>query len=276
MRYYYIEINNRYDNKLPYFIGSMVRGAFGHALKRVTCVNHIYVCDGCVEAKNCLYYDFFEKKNIPHSYRLDTSLGNNDLNFGIYLFQNACEQLPYILSSIEKALVENGLGKERTLHPSFIMSVNGQTVYEKSTFTNRLDMKPYHFNAEGYITNIKIKFLTPLRIKKSSTLEYDNIKPEDILRSIYQRKKWILEEVETYKLPYQPSYSTFIKALDYKPLYRRSDRQNKAIVMDGVLGEMIILGIDKRSYDLFRLGEIIGVGKQTVFGLGKIKIEEVK
>jgi CRISPR/Cas system endoribonuclease Cas6 (RAMP superfamily) len=46
--------------------------------------------------------------------------------------------------------------------------------------------------------------------------------------------------------------------------------------MDGVLGEIAVLGIDQKSYELLKLGEIIGVGKQTTFGMGKIKIEEVK
>ena len=30
--------------------------------------------------------------------------------------------------------------------------------------------------------------------------------------------------------------------------------------------------IDKRSYELLKLGEIIGVGKQTVMGLGRIEV----
>jgi CRISPR/Cas system endoribonuclease Cas6 (RAMP superfamily) len=42
--------------------------------------------------------------------------------------------------------------------------------------------------------------------------------------------------------------------------------------IDGVMGEMKIKGIDMKSYRYLKLGEIIGVGKLTTFGLGKIKI----
>ena len=42
------------------------------------------------------------------------------------------------------------------------------------------------------------------------------------------------------------------------------------------MGEMIISNIDKKTFELLKLGELIGVGKSTVFGLGKIKIEEIK
>ena len=45
--------------------------------------------------------------------------------------------------------------------------------------------------------------------------------------------------------------------------------------MDGIIGEIVILGIDRRSYELLKLGEIIGVGKQTVMGLGRVELEEI-
>jgi CRISPR/Cas system endoribonuclease Cas6 (RAMP superfamily) len=44
--------------------------------------------------------------------------------------------------------------------------------------------------------------------------------------------------------------------------------------MDGVMGELVLNNIDEKSYNLLKLGEIIGVGKQTVLGLGKIEVEE--
>lgn len=46
--------------------------------------------------------------------------------------------------------------------------------------------------------------------------------------------------------------------------------------MDGIVGEMVIMGIDERSYELLKLGEIIGVGKQTVMGLGGIEVVGLK
>jgi CRISPR/Cas system endoribonuclease Cas6 (RAMP superfamily) len=45
--------------------------------------------------------------------------------------------------------------------------------------------------------------------------------------------------------------------------------------MGGLMGEMIIMNVDKKVYSLLKLAEVIGVGKATVFGLGKIKIEEI-
>jgi CRISPR/Cas system endoribonuclease Cas6 (RAMP superfamily) len=35
------------------------------------------------------------------------------------------------------------------------------------------------------------------------------------------------------------------------------------------------MGLDEESYRLLKLGEVIGVGKQTVMGLGRMLVEEV-
>jgi len=36
-----------------------------------------------------------------------------------------------------------------------------------------------------------------------------------------------------------------------------------------------VMGLDERSYRLLRLGEVIGVGKQTVMGLGRIEVVDI-
>jgi len=66
-----------------------------------------------------------------------------------------------------------------------------------------------------------------------------------------------------------------LKALVYKPLLRKSGRQNKRMSMDGIVGEIALSGLDERSYELLKFGEVIGVGKQTVMGLGRIEVEEI-
>jgi len=43
--------------------------------------------------------------------------------------------------------------------------------------------------------------------------------------------------------------------------------------MGGLMGEIEIEGINDKVFHVLKLGELIGAGKQTVFGLGKIKVE---
>ena len=275
MKYHHIKININTKNKPSYYTGSMLRGAFGHALKRVTCINPSYQCKDCFSAQDCLYYDFYEKENVQHRYRFDIELNSKSYDFGLYLFDDACSKLPYILSSLEIALTKNGLGKERTTFNNIQIKVNDIIVYQEGGFAGRIDVKTQKIETKKYTPDLKIKLITPLRIKKSNHLEYDKIRVEHILRSIYQRAKYIFDNEEVHSLDYKPTYTTSVKVFDYKPLYRKSDRQKEQLVMAGVLGEMAVLGLDKRSYELLQIGEVLGVGKQTTFGMGKIKIEEV-
>jgi len=276
MYYYTIRVKPKTDRSPPYFTGSMLRGAFGYALKRVTCMNPSYRCEGCFATEKCLYYGFYEKQNIQHTYRLDIGLNQKNFDFSLYLFAKSCHALPYVLSSLEMALTQNGVGRERMTFEALQMEVNGVTVYRDHAFSSQIDSAPCHIDIGDYASDVKIKFLTPLRIKKGNKLTYDDITIEHILRSIYQRKQQIFDNEEVYSLDYEPTYITSVKIFEYKPLYRKSDRQGKKMVMGGVIGEMAVLGLDKKSYELLKIGEIIGVGKQTVFGLGKIEVEEIE
>jgi CRISPR/Cas system endoribonuclease Cas6 (RAMP superfamily) len=41
------------------------------------------------------------------------------------------------------------------------------------------------------------------------------------------------------------------------------------------MGSIEIKGLNKESYEVLKVGELIGVGKSTVFGLGKIEVEDL-
>jgi len=275
MDHHKISVRLQSDLKPPYFTGSMLRGAFGYTLKQVTCINPSYQCDGCFAMEKCLYYHFYEKQNLQHSYRFDIELNKKSFDFSLYLFGESCSSLPYVLSSLEKALKQNGIGRDRITFNDFQIDVNGVNVYRDGTFLHQVEISPLTLNVNDHVSNLKIKLLTPLRMKRGNELEYNKISIDQILRSIFQRYMRLYENKEVFSLDYRPEYETCIKLLEYKPLYRKSSRQNRSMVMDGVIGEMAVTGLDKRSYELLKIGEIIGVGKQTVFGMGKIKVEEI-
>ena len=99
MNYTKLSIIIKTDKKPPYFIGSQLRGALGYALKKVSCINPSYKCDGCFATNNCLYYQFYEEKNSFHKYRFDFELGLEYYNFDFYLFNDVCDKLPYVVSA---------------------------------------------------------------------------------------------------------------------------------------------------------------------------------
>lgn len=274
MKYHYIKVKINTNHKPSYFTGSMIRGAMGHALKKVTCINPSYDCKGCFAETSCLYYSFYEKENVFHKYRFEIELGSGKFDFGLYLFDDACDGLPYVLSALEMAITQNGLTKNNYKFSDIQMELNGKSIYDQNGFSS-LDILPKSFKIDNFCPDIKIRLLTPLRIKKNNQFLTNDVDIEDILRSIYQKEQEYQSGQRAYKLDYVPSYGTVLKALVYKPLLRKSGRQNKRMSMDGIMGEMVFMGLDKRSYGLLKLGEIIGVGKQTVMGLGQIEVEEL-
>ncbi|MBD3795670.1 MAG: CRISPR system precrRNA processing endoribonuclease RAMP protein Cas6 [Epsilonproteobacteria bacterium] len=274
MKYHVINVKIDTKDKPSYFMGSTLRGTFGHALKKVTCINPSYQCENCFAAASCIYYDFYEKPNAFHRYRFEIALGSERFDFGLYLFDDAIETLPYVLSALHQALTQYGLSKNRYKFDNFTISVNDQEVFNGKAFAP-LNIQPKQIPTPHFSPNIKIKLLTPLRIKRDNQLLAQTVELEDILRSIYQKEQEFATGTKAFKLDYTPSYQSLLKALYYKPLLRKSGRQNKTIPVDGLMGELAVLGIDERSYRLLKLGEIIGVGKQTVMGLGRIEVEEI-
>jgi hypothetical protein len=60
---------------LPVYKGSTFRGGFGHAFKKVVCVNREKVCDSCLLKGKCIY-----------SYVFETPLPSNTLKMRKYPF----------------------------------------------------------------------------------------------------------------------------------------------------------------------------------------------
>ncbi len=274
MKYHFIEVKVNSKEKVPHFTGSMLRGAFGYALKKVTCINPSYNCDGCFAKDSCLYYSFYEKKNTFHPFRFDVKLDNSSYDFNLYLFNEATKELPYILSSLHNMLTQKGVGRDNLTFENLEILVNKETVYSKKEF-KELNLEPKVFKIDNFCPNVKIKLLTPLRIKKHNKFLREDVELEDILRSIHQREQELNSGVKVHKLNYTPKVGITLKLLQYKQLKRKSNRQKQILNIDGLIGEMAINNIDKESYRLLKLGELIGVGKQTVMGLGKIKVEEL-
>jgi len=274
MQYHHIEVKINTNHKPSYFTGSMIRGAMGHALKEVTCINPSYNCNGCFASSSCLYYDFYEKLNSFHKYRFEIELGSGKFNFGLYIYNEACDSLPYLLSALQIAISKNGLTKYNYKFTDLTITLNGVEIFDGDEFKS-INIPPKSFEIDSYYPNIKIKLLTPLRIKKNNKFLRDDIDIKDILRSIYQKEQEFNTGQKAFRLDYEPTYDNQLKALVYKSLLRKGSRQNKIINMDGMIGEIVIQNIDAKSYKLLKLGEIIGVGKQTVMGLGRVEVQEI-
>jgi len=236
----------------PYlFIGSKIRGALGYALKEEVCINPSFVCKDCFAQKECIFYDMYEKQNSTHNYRLDFKLYSKKYKFSLLLFGKLQNQKESIKKAMENSLKE---------YKSFELKEKQKKLKEKEKFSSI----------------IKLEFLTPLRIKKQNrfALHQDEIGLNDILFSIH-RRNLELQNKPFQRVQFNQDIKIVSKNLKYQELTRKSNKQNTKMNMGGLMGEIILSGVDKQTYDLLKLGEIIGVGKSTVFGLGIIKVEDI-
>lgn len=256
-----ITIITRDSTKVPFFIGSKIRGAFGKELKNIVCIDEVKDCKACKFTQDCLYYQFYEHKNTYHHFRFDFELGKNYYDFSIVLFNESIENAIIIMAVLHRILIDEFHCKET----SFFVNNRLCDINDIAT----LPLKQ-PFIAREFAPCVRLTLNTPLRIKKhNSFVRDDRLELKDIFYSIFQRKLAIAGENRT-KMPDFSGKITY-KNLRYMELYRKSRNHNE-MRLGGLVGEIYIEDLDRESFALLNLGELIGVGKQCSFGLGKISI----
>ena len=267
-----ISILSRDEFIPPFFIGSQIRGALGYALKSVVCTKD-GKCETCQSAESCAFFDFYERKNTYHNFCLDFKLGAPRYDFSIYLFGKSIESAPLILAALHKMLCVIGLKSNNAiLHfKDIVIFINDKFCFCNDDIKMPLDFRT-QLNIDNLTPRTKITFTTPLRIKKNNVfVRDDSLSLHDIFSSIHKRKLSILGK-EGESLP-QFSANLISTNLHYTELYRKSNAQKIDMNLGGLMGEMLIDDLDKQSYTLLKIGELIGIGKQCSFGLGRFTLQ---
>jgi len=275
MQYHRLSLRFHLPKAPPYFIGSQIRGALGHALKQTVCVHPLMECKGCFAAENCLYYDWYEKSGTYHPFRLDFELGKPYYDFTLYLFGDAVAKLPYVVSALHRMLTRTGLGVERHRTDKFEFFVNGLSAWRDGHFTMP-ETSPQQLDipSEPTPSRIKLTFVTPLRIKYQNRFvrQMDQLHLPTLIRSVYQREQALLGFPPS-KLPFRVEGEITDRFGTFQDLTRFSYRQQGKLRVGGMMGEITLEGLDDASYQILQKAQILGMGKQTVFGLGKVKVD---
>jgi len=261
------------DYQPPFFVGSIVRGVIGNALKRVVCINPSYQCEGCFASGECLYFKFYEEKNTFHAFRLGITLQPRTLNFSLYLFEDAARSLPYVLSAIKKAFEELGVGREQVKMIVRSIKVSDQTVYDGDNFLPLTDIVPNSLEVDSFSQDVTLQFTMPIRIKEQNHFARESFQLPTLISSIHHRYQQLKGE-ESSRLGYRIHGEIIESNLKFVEMQRYSNRQKSRMNLGGLKGTVKITGLDKQSYVYLKIGEIIGAGKQTVFGLGSYIVKE--
>ncbi|AXX91680.1 hypothetical protein CPU12_04400 [Malaciobacter molluscorum LMG 25693] len=229
MKYSKILFKLNSENKPAYFMGSEIRGTFGYGLKRVVCVNPSFECSDCFSKEQCIFYDFFEKKNVYHKYRFDIELNSDSYEFSIVLFSKACENIPYIISAFYETFTKIGFGKDRLKYEDFEIYLNSKKIYKDKKLKLPKKLTKKIKKTDDYHKSVVINIKTPLRIKKDSTYVYDErLDLHDILLSIYKRSI-SLKDKKFKRIELQDDYKIIDKTLCKRYIKRYSGIQKKSM-----------------------------------------------
>jgi CRISPR/Cas system endoribonuclease Cas6 (RAMP superfamily) len=188
--------------RLPGFLGSTLRGAFGHALKQAICVVEHGNCAACPVAEQCWYPYLFEtamppalatisqQQDAPRPFILVPPLAGfsspshrffaagEELCFRLTLLQEAQTALPYLIYAIAQ-MAQHGLGVERARFAleavaSLDAQEQSQQIYSAQTrqlqmqtdcATSLQELIEARLQQLKSVDKIKLRFVTPTRIR---------------------------------------------------------------------------------------------------------------
>ncbi|MEW6288430.1 MAG: CRISPR system precrRNA processing endoribonuclease RAMP protein Cas6 [Thermodesulfobacteriota bacterium] len=295
---------------LPAFKGSMLRGAFGHALKKVVCALRRKTCAGCLLAETCVYSFIFEPHIIPvdrgnnrartavrpHPYVLQPPVDNrrafgegDAFTFSLTLFGAANDFLPHIIYAVEQ-MGETGLGRSvdngRGCFTLAAVETDGATLYDgdKKILHQGLPLQSLELQAPpaAPVNSLTVKLLTPLRLKHDNRFQ-QNLPFHLLIRAALRR---IASLEETFGQGEPPlDYRGLVQKAEqvvtresdcqWIDLKRYSNRQKTDMLIGGLQGTLVYEGELAEFLPLIRYCEVTHLGKQTAFGLGIVDVQEV-
>ena len=285
--------------QLPPYAGSMLRGAFGHALLALSPLPHT---DGkpCALHASCPYCQLFAApplpahslqkfSHMPQPYVIEPPTGGaqqlqagQSFGFGLVLIGKALGLLPTVLQAWQRAL-RTGLGPQHT--PCTLVDIydeNGtQRISDKREQLSNLSTTLPPAPALG--TQATLHFCTPLRLQvQGKPVRAGQLTARDLLIALARRHQ-LLCDVHLGAAAPQYDFKTLVEqvqavALQAQDLHwfdwgRYSQRQKQEMQLGGLLGAVTLHGDLAPFAELLHFGQWLHVGKNASFGLGGYRLQ---
>ena len=269
---------------LPPYAGSMLRGAFGHALLALSPLPH---ADGkpCALHTTCPYCQVFATPPLPaHSlqkfsqmpqpYVIEPPSGGTQrlqagqtFHFGLVLIGQAIAHQPAITLAWERAL-RTGLGGQ-----------NDQRSRCTLLDVQRGSAPP---PAPALGQHATLHLLTPLRLQyQGKPSRQHNITARNLLVTLARRYQ-LLQDIHLGAAAPQQDFATLTAQAEAVQIAhtdlrwfdwgRYSQRQQQEMKLGGLLGSLQLHGNLTPFAELLHLGQWLHVGKNTSFGLGGYRL----
>lgn len=292
------------EARLPGYLGSTLRGALGWGLKKSSCALRRQQCADCLLRGQCAYAWIFETEKYqtgegrgvnarPHPFVLQPGedmagkkQAGDKLTFSLLLLDRANELLPQIVYAV-RLMGEAGIGSGRRhglgkfkigkiIAGQHILYDEPDQVIHQLENIHKVNIERSH---DKGICSLSVTFQTPLRLKQNNRLHLDL--PFHVLVRACLRRIAALEEAYGGGEP-DLDYRGLVNRAEqvavreshirWQQLFRWSNRQRKKVSLSGIGGSISYSGELTEFMPILRYCEQVNIGKQTVFGLGKITI----
>ncbi len=282
----------------PKYKGFSLRGAFGSSFRSVCCVYPVAKnCCDCPLRDKCAYFRIFEAQNegnkkgkdIPRGFVLEPPYDGKtiyhdgeEINFNVVLIGWVREYFPFFVLAFEK-IGKRGIGlpgKRGKFKVNVVRDNQGEVVYRDGRFERKnwgesiVRVVP---RSTGYM---ELNFVSPVRIKWNGRYVNESRFNLDVFTKAIVRRLLLLEKFYSLNLPeglkgLSPPQIDIKTHLVWKELTRYSMRQKARMRLGGLIGWIEMQGKSIPEYfDLaVQLIEIVHIGKNTTFGLGKIEVK---
>ena len=303
----------RDELRLAPFKGNTLRGGFGHAFKAMVCFQpEVTSCADCLLRHNCPYSYIFETPCPPGSEVLSANervplplvikpppsrqtdyRPGETLEFTVTLVGKAVNFLAYFVVAFQE-LGRQGLGQERgrcrlaqveAVHPlsgSREQIFDGERPAHIQLRSLPVDWPAILARAAGLpADSLTLDFLTPTRIKHEGHWVSQGPPFDALVKSLLGRVSSLsyfhcgqrLEADFRGLIDRASSVSIARSETGWEDWSRFSGRQQQRVEMGGLVGHVSYRGDLGDYLPLLALGELVHVGKGTVFGNGQYRIE---
>ena len=287
---------------LPDYAGSMLRGAFGHALRQLACITRQPDCTGCPMHAQCPYPAIFAPpppsghalqtfSSIPVPYVIEppewgrhTVHPGETLAFNMVLVGRALRELPLIILAWRRALARGIGASEATAELACVThGASGNEIYRPQVGTIAAHTQEIALDDNGTsLSEVTLCFRTPLRLQRNGhALPPDRLDVRTLLMALVRRASLLAEfHVGRALVDDFPALSARCAALGdtrqlvWRDWARYSSRQEQKMNLGGVVGTWILHGDLAPFRTFLRLGEYVHVGKEASFGLGAYDLKE--
>ena len=288
------------DAHLPPYKGSSLRGAIGHGMRALTCSTKTADCAGCGRIPDCPFTRLFKPdqmpgRSIPASYVIDPPalretrfMRGDRLAFTLTLFGDAADCVATWINAMKVAGARFGLGENRARFEVIRVEAEnpagGTAPVPEDGACARSESLPGFSLAEAIAyfalhpaRNAAVQILTPLKFKDKGSVINDLTAPlffETLFRRLKSLSYFYAPDAP---LPeYNPDFSHVTmesKSLRWVVLERKSMNHPTAINLGGFIGSFTLSNLSPELAAFLWFGQYTHLGKNTVYGCGKYRVE---